>query len=228
MRHRALLLLLIFTAAMALPGAQRGQRDWPPITAETKPWTRWWWQGSAVERRVAHGAARGARGGRDRRRRGDADLRRARRGRCASSPTCRRSGWRCWITRCARRRRLKMGVDMATGTGWPFGGPVGRRRHRGEIDRCQDLDARRRRTSGRAGQAAPDAARPRHRQSDSRRQRRRARRPAAALRHRAGHQARGAGHPDQRSRRAAHGQPESAGAGARAGEVSRAICRSPC
>ena len=26
-------------------------RGWPSIAAETKPWTRWWWQGSAVERR---------------------------------------------------------------------------------------------------------------------------------------------------------------------------------
>ena len=50
MRHRGLLLLLIVTAAMPLPGAQRDERDWPPITAETKPWTRWWWQGSAVDR----------------------------------------------------------------------------------------------------------------------------------------------------------------------------------
>ena len=26
-------------------------RGWPSIAAETKPWTRWWWQGSAVEPR---------------------------------------------------------------------------------------------------------------------------------------------------------------------------------
>ena len=23
--------------------------DWPPVTSETRPWTRWWWQGSAVD-----------------------------------------------------------------------------------------------------------------------------------------------------------------------------------
>ena len=23
--------------------------DWPPLTAECKPWTRWWWLGSAVD-----------------------------------------------------------------------------------------------------------------------------------------------------------------------------------
>jgi hypothetical protein len=50
-RPGSLLLLLVATVSIALPGAQRAERDWPPITAETKPWTRWWWQGSAVERR---------------------------------------------------------------------------------------------------------------------------------------------------------------------------------
>ena len=30
MRYRGLLLLLIVTAAMPRPGAQRGERDWPP------------------------------------------------------------------------------------------------------------------------------------------------------------------------------------------------------
>ena len=25
------------------------QQGWPQITKETKPWTRWWWMGSAVD-----------------------------------------------------------------------------------------------------------------------------------------------------------------------------------
>ncbi|MBC8001438.1 MAG: hypothetical protein H7X97_02510, partial [Opitutaceae bacterium] len=24
--------------------------EWPTITQESKPWTRWWWQGSAVNK----------------------------------------------------------------------------------------------------------------------------------------------------------------------------------
>ena len=24
--------------------------DWPEVTRETRPWTRWWWMGSAVDR----------------------------------------------------------------------------------------------------------------------------------------------------------------------------------
>src|SRR5262245_47055151 len=36
-----------WTESVAQPAAGR---RWPPITAETRPWTRWWWQGSAVDR----------------------------------------------------------------------------------------------------------------------------------------------------------------------------------
>ena len=41
----------------------------------------------------------------------------------ATSISCRRAGWRCSSTRRARPRAWGLGVDMATGTGWPFGGP---------------------------------------------------------------------------------------------------------
>ena len=27
------------------------QIKWPAITQQTKPWTRWWWQGSAVDKK---------------------------------------------------------------------------------------------------------------------------------------------------------------------------------
>ena len=121
-RGGSLLLLLIATASMALPGAQRGARDWPPITAETKPWTRWWWQGSAVERRslsadleslAAAGIGGvevtpiyGVRGAEDR-----------------FIPYL-SSQWMAMLDHALREAtRLNMGVDMATGTGWPFGGP---------------------------------------------------------------------------------------------------------
>ncbi len=37
-------------ALSALSAQQPRERDWPAITRETKPWTRWWWHGSAVDR----------------------------------------------------------------------------------------------------------------------------------------------------------------------------------
>ena len=44
MRYLSLLLLLISFQLSA-------QISWPPITKTTKPWTRWWWEGSAVNKK---------------------------------------------------------------------------------------------------------------------------------------------------------------------------------
>ncbi len=117
----AVILLLVVTAP-AWIGAQRSQRAWPAITAETKPWTRWWWQGSAVDRasltadldalaKAGIGGVEvtpiyGVRGAEDR------FLQ-------YLSPQ-----WVAMLAHTLREAmRLNMGVDMATGTGWPFGGP---------------------------------------------------------------------------------------------------------
>src|SRR5207342_3016247 len=51
MKRRAIRLTLLATLAIAsVANAQRASAPpaWPAITAEMKPWTRWWWQGSAV------------------------------------------------------------------------------------------------------------------------------------------------------------------------------------
>src|ERR1700733_15794117 len=41
--------LLIFLLPLFF--SLHAQIQWPPITQTTKPWTRWWWQGSAVNRK---------------------------------------------------------------------------------------------------------------------------------------------------------------------------------
>ena len=105
-----------------MAGAQRGERDWPPITAETKPWTRWWWQGSAVERRSLSAdlealAAAGIGGV-------EVTPIYGVRGAEARFIPYLSSQWMAMLDHALREAtRLKMGVDMATGTGWPFGGP---------------------------------------------------------------------------------------------------------
>jgi hypothetical protein len=121
-RIGAPLLVIAASAWMAPAAAQRGQRGWPAITAETRPWTRWWWQGSAVDRSSltaqleALSAAGiggveitpiyGVRGTEDRFIQ------------YLSPP------WMAMLDHTLREAtRLKMGADMATGTGWPFGGP---------------------------------------------------------------------------------------------------------
>ncbi len=103
--------------------ARAGESPVPANTfATTKPWTRWWWPGSAVDeasitRQLEQFAAAGlggveitpiygARGYEDR---NIAFL----------SPR-----WMEMLAYTGREaQRLGLGVDMATGTGWPFGGP---------------------------------------------------------------------------------------------------------
>jgi hypothetical protein len=95
---------------------------WPQITRDNKPWTRWWWPGSAVDpasltRQLEQMAAAGIGGveitpiygalGYE-----DRYLE-------FLSP-----GWMEMLAHVGREgQRLGLGIDMATGTGWPFGGP---------------------------------------------------------------------------------------------------------
>lgn len=95
---------------------------WPEPTRENKPWVRWWWPGNAVDepnltRELESFAAAGfggveitpiygARGYEKR----YVDF---------LSPR-----WLQLVEHTGREaKRLGLGVDMATGTGWPFGGP---------------------------------------------------------------------------------------------------------
>ncbi len=89
---------------------------------ETKPWTRWWWPGSAVDtnnvtrllneyRDAGYGGVEicpiyGAKGAEER----FIDF---------LSPQ-----WMAMLAHTTREaERLGLGVDMTAGTGWPFGGP---------------------------------------------------------------------------------------------------------
>lgn len=109
---------LVMTCALA----QGADPAWPGVTQTAKPWTRWWWPGSAVEREHLAAQLRefsaaglggveitpiyGTRGSEKR----DVEF---------LSPA-----WTGLVAfTAAESRRLGLGVDMATGTGWPFGGP---------------------------------------------------------------------------------------------------------
>ena len=107
-------------AASAPPAA--GDLDWPPITAQTKPWSRWWWLGNIgtpqdftteMEKYAKAGLGGleitpiyGVRGQEER-------------FRSYLSPE-----WmRLFEHVLNEGKRLGLGIDMSTGTGWPFGGP---------------------------------------------------------------------------------------------------------
>lgn len=95
---------------------------WPAVTRETRPWTRWWWMGSSVTpdeltaameayRQVGLGGLEltpiyGVAGFEDR-----------------FVPFL-SPAWMALLDHTLREAaRLDLGLDMATGTGWPFGGP---------------------------------------------------------------------------------------------------------
>lgn len=112
----------LFVLAFALFAAPVSAADWPELTRENKPWTRWWWPGSAVDkpsltRQLEQLAAVGI---------GGVEI----------TPIYGARGYEeryieflspRWLEMLAHvgteARRLGLGVDMATGTGWPFGGP---------------------------------------------------------------------------------------------------------
>lgn len=116
-------MLMAAVAVLGLADCSVSARtDWPPPTAENKPWTRWWWMGSAVDEpnltylleeysRAGIGGVEicpiyGAKGYEER----FVDF---------LSPE-----WmRMLAYTTAEAKRLGMGVDLTTGTGWPFGGP---------------------------------------------------------------------------------------------------------
>jgi hypothetical protein len=122
MRWAALALCLVVAGAARAQEPAGGAPEWPAVTAETRPWTRWWWMGSAVD---------------------SADLTRsleayraAGLGGVEVTPIYGVHGYEAqfipylspaWVGMLSHTldeaRRLGMGVDMATGTGWPFGGP---------------------------------------------------------------------------------------------------------
>ncbi|WOK08300.1 glycosyl hydrolase [Imperialibacter roseus] len=117
---RYLLILLPF--ALLLSCQTTPQQDWPAESLTTKPWTRWWWMGNAVD---------------------DANIRKqliayheAGLGGVEITPIYGAMGFeeqyidylsKDWMDRLQTVIRvadsLGMGVDMNLGTGWPYGGP---------------------------------------------------------------------------------------------------------
>ncbi|MGB8191217.1 MAG: glycosyl hydrolase [Chitinophagaceae bacterium] len=98
------------------------QLKWPAVTQQTRPWTRWWWEGSAVNAKdltlnLEQYAAAGL---------GGVEI----------TPIYGIYGfenqfidflspkWMQMLVHTLKEsKRLNMGVDLANGTGWPFGGP---------------------------------------------------------------------------------------------------------
>ena len=124
---RAICLALVVVVLIGTARTVRTQRtgavgDWPIVLSETRPWTRWWWLGSALDAATITRELEALR---------DAGF-----GGVEITPIYgvrgHESGFVPYLSDAwlqllhhtlAEARRVGLGVDMATGTGWPFGGP---------------------------------------------------------------------------------------------------------
>ena len=117
-KYYCLLLILLISCQPE----QKEPLSWPEISRENKPWTRWWWHGSAVSpegiaselkayKEAGIGGMEitpiyGVRGEEE-----------------AFVPYLSQE-WIDLFSFCLQEaQKQDMGIDMATGTGWPFGGP---------------------------------------------------------------------------------------------------------
>jgi hypothetical protein len=120
---RVLLVLLVgFVGLGILQAAASPDLSWPQPTRENKPWTRWWWLGSAVDRtnltRELEAIAAAGFGGVE-----ITPIYGAKGAEERYLPFLSPSYLAMLAHVGAEAKRLGLGVDMATGTGWPFGGP---------------------------------------------------------------------------------------------------------
>lgn len=112
----------ILVAFFLLSITSHGQDKWPTITNETKPWTRWWWLGSAVDQKGLDDNL--------------SALQKAGIGGVEITPIYGITGEehrflnflsKPWLDAFSytlkRSAQLGLGVDLANATGWPFGGP---------------------------------------------------------------------------------------------------------
>ncbi len=120
---KALVVLLFAGLLMPLAVAQEAPAVWPAVTQSSKPWTRWWWPGSAVDRAqltaqltaIANAGIGGV----------EITPIYGARGSEARYLDFLSPRWMEMLEHTtAEAARLGIGVDMATGTGWPFGGPA--------------------------------------------------------------------------------------------------------
>lgn len=113
-------LATVFIGCYSLATAQI---NWPSITQETKPWARWWWQGSAVNQKDLSANLK--------------DYKAAGLGGLEITPIYGVTGhekefinflspqWMQMLDYTLKEAKyFGLGIDMANGTGWPFGGPT--------------------------------------------------------------------------------------------------------
>jgi alpha-L-rhamnosidase len=119
---RSLFLCFLFSLSVFCAEFLSAEIEWPKITSQTKPWSRWWWLGNIVNKEDLSSSME--------------KYQKAGLGGLEITPIYGVKGYEdrfidylspAWLEMLdhslKEASRLGLGVDMATGTGWPFGGP---------------------------------------------------------------------------------------------------------
>ena len=114
--------IILAACLVLLVASSKAQIKWPAITNTTKPWTRWWWEGSAVNKKDLSCNLE--------------QYQKAGLGGVEITPIYGVYGhekefieflspqWmQMLVHTLSESKRLGLGVDLANATGWPFGGP---------------------------------------------------------------------------------------------------------
>ena len=124
-KHRFFSVLLLAASFFGTTQAQKPVKNtasWPTIEKQMKPWTRWWWMGNAVDEQNLSSVLQ--------------KYKAAGLGGVEITPIYGAKGYEkqyleflspAWMDilhfTVTKANTLGLGVDMNTGTGWPFGGP---------------------------------------------------------------------------------------------------------
>jgi hypothetical protein len=122
-RHSPSPMKILALSLLALtPQVPADDTAWPPVTHEAKPWTRWWWLGSGVDAanltRELEAFSKAGLGGVE-----ICPIYGAKGYESRDLPFLSEKWTAAYAHTARETARLGMGVDLTTGTGWPFGGP---------------------------------------------------------------------------------------------------------
>jgi alpha-L-rhamnosidase len=118
----SLFLCFLFSLSVFYKEVSSAEIEWPKVTSQTQPWSRWWWLGNIVNKKELSIEME--------------KYRKAGLGGLEITPIYGVKGYEdrfidylspAWMEMLDHTLneadRLGLGIDMATGTGWPFGGP---------------------------------------------------------------------------------------------------------
>ena len=122
MKKNTVFLIGLLSLFAIAPRSVEAQPFWPEITQTAKPWTRWWWHGSAVNAADLTANLEELKNSGF----GGVEITPIYDVKCSENLTIsfQSSDWmKAFQHTLSESKRLGLGVDLANASGWPFGGP---------------------------------------------------------------------------------------------------------